>query len=206
MRKVRAYREEDVVSYEKDSDGNVLLDAQGNRIEKSRRPKNETLVASLEAARIADAGSLYTDDPALFPEAEQEVWWEVWLRRDRRAVFDHAVPLLNVPLRDHAVTFAEREVVLTRAPPEVIGRIVANTDAIAELRLSRDTPALFMGMGGAEQIAWSQELADRLVPPDDNAPAVCLLDSGTTRRHPLIEPALSRPISRLGVRTGIQRT
>ena len=81
--------------------------------------------------------------------------------------------------------------ILARTTPEIIGRIIENTDAIAELRLSRDTPALFMEMDGAQQISWSQELADRLVEPADNAPAVCLLDSGTTRRHPLISPALA---------------
>ena len=188
LKKVRAYREEDVVRYEKDAEGNDLLDAQGDRVEKSRRPKNEALVASLDAARIADARSLYTDDPALFPEARQEIWWEVWLRRDRRAIFDHAAAQLNVPWREHAVTFAEREVVLARATPQLIGRIVSNTDAIAELRLLRDTPALFMEMDGAEQIAWSQEMADRLVPPDENAPSVCLLDQWYHSASPL-DPA-----------------
>lgn len=191
LRKVRAYADEDNVRYEKDTDGNDVLDDNGNRIEKSRRPKNEALVAALETARIAEAGSLYTDDPALFPGAGQEVWWEVWLRRDGRAIFDHAADQLALAVREHSVTFAEREVVLARAAPETIGRIVANTDAIAELRLARDTPALFMEMDGAQQVAWARELAERIVEPGDNAPAVCLLDSGSTRRHPLIAPALA---------------
>lgn len=191
LRKVRAYGDQDVVKYQKDADGNDRLDDHGNRVEKSRRPKNETLVASIQAARIADASSLFTDDPQRFPAVGQMVWWEVWLRRDGRAVFDHAAARLNVVVKEHAVTFAERQVVLALAAPEIIGRIVANTDAVAELRLSHDTPALFMEMDGAEQIAWTQELADRVVPPRDDAPAVCVLDSGTTRRHPLIEPALA---------------
>ena len=42
-----------------------------------------------------------------------------------------------------------------------------------------------------EQIAWTQETAERIVAPADDAPAVCLLDSGTTRNHPLILPALA---------------
>lgn len=191
LRKVRAYAEEDNVRYEKDEEGNDLLDAGGSRIEKSRRPKNNTLVASIETARLAEARSLYTDDMRLFPEIAQAVWWEVWLRPDSRAVFDHAADHLGMVVREHVVTFAERSVVLARAAPEAIGRIVTNTDAIAELRLARDTPARFMEMDGAAQYEWSDDLAARLVPPVENAPAVCLLDSGTTIRHPLIAPAIA---------------
>jgi hypothetical protein len=89
------------------------------------------------------------------------------------------------------VTFAEREVLLALAGPETIGRIISNTDAVAELRLARDTPANFMEMTPDEQRAWADEMADRIEPPDADAPAVCLLDSGSTQRHPLIRPALN---------------
>lgn len=194
LRKVRKYADEDEdnVQFEKDTDGNILLDNDGKRIEKSRRPKNEALVTALEAARVAEASSIYTDDPLFFPSPGQEVWWEIWLRRDGRPVFDHAAAHLKITMKEHSVTFVEREVVLVRATPEIIGQIIENTDAIAELRLSRDTPALFMEMDGAQQTAWSKELTGRLVKPGAKAPAVCVLDSGTTLRHPLITPALDK--------------
>ena len=75
--------------------------------------------------------------------------------------------------------------------PEQIAEIIANTDAIAELRLARDTPALFMEMDGTEQREWNDDLADRIVSPSADDPAVCVLDSGSTIRHPLIRPALA---------------
>ena len=191
LRKVRAYRDEDNVRYEKDEQGNVRIDANGNQIERSRRPKNEALVASIENARLAEVRSLYTDDINLFPQIGQTIWWEVWLRSGGREVFDHAAAQIGLVTRDQAIIFPERLVVLARATPEILARIVANTDCIAELRIARDTPAFFMEMDGAEQREWSDELLARLVPPDANAPAVCILDSGTTIRHPLIEPALA---------------
>ena len=191
LQKVRAYSQEDNVRFKKDDEGNVVLDQAGNPVEKSRRPKNEALVAALEVVRIAEAKSLYTDDMRLFPAPGQEVWWELWLRHDKRRILEHASRQLEVAIKDHSVTFAEREVVLARAAPETINLIVVNTDAIAELRLSRDTPAFFMELDGAQQIEWSQDLAERIVAPPINAPAVCLLDSGTTRRHPLITQALA---------------
>ena len=155
------------------------------------KPKNETLVASIDTVRLAHARSLYTDAPELFPAAAQNTWWEIWLRPNSRAVFEHAAHQLNAVVRPHFVSFAEREVILALAPPEIIGSIIANTDAIAELRIARDTPAAFMEMTPDEQIAWTQDTADRVVAPPVDAPAVCLLDSGTTRTHPLILPALA---------------
>ncbi|HVB82685.1 MAG TPA: S8 family peptidase [Candidatus Binataceae bacterium] len=158
---------------------------------KGGKPQNEPLVASVDTVRLAHARSLYTDAADLFPAAGQNVWWEVWLRPETRAVFEHAAQMLNAVLRPHIVSFAEREVLLALAPPETIGRIIANTDAVAELRLARDTPANFMEMAPDEQRAWADELAERIVPPGADAPAVCLLDSGSTQRHPLIRPALN---------------
>jgi hypothetical protein len=155
------------------------------------RPQNEPLVASVDSVRLAQARSLYTDAPDLFPGAGQNTWWEVWLRPETRAVFEHAAQRLNVVLRPHIVSFAERDVLLALATPETIGRIITNTDAVAELRLARDTPANFMEMTPDEQLAWADEMAERIEAPGADAPAVCLLDSGTTHRHPLIRPALN---------------
>ncbi len=155
------------------------------------KPKNEPLVASLQNVRLAHARSLFTDDMQLFPTAGQQAWWEVWLRTGAQPILEHAVGVLNVVLREHVVRFPEREVVLALATPEQIGMIVGNTDAIAELRLARDTPSVFLAMDPMEQRDWSDELAERLALPAGDAPSVCILDSGSTRLHPLIEPVLS---------------
>ena len=157
---------------------------------RSGKPRNEPLIASINDVRLAQVQSLFTDDRNLFPAADQQAWWEVWLRHDGRPVFEHAANNVNVVVRDHIVEFAEREVVLAHGTPQDLGRIVANTDAVAELRLARDTPARFMEMAPDEQREWAEDLVDRLEPPPAGAPAVCILDSGTTRLHPLIQPAL----------------
>lgn len=76
---------------------------------KSGNPQNEPLVASIDTVRLAQARSLYTDAPDLFPAAGQNTWWEVWLRPESRAVFENAPRWLNIVFRPHAVSFAERE-------------------------------------------------------------------------------------------------
>jgi hypothetical protein len=175
LKKVAAYRDEDRLPNQKGETG----------------PKNETLVASIETVRLAVARSLYTDKTDLFPDPGAMTWWEVWLRIGTRPTFDAAAQRLDLMMRDHALTFPDREVVLVCATAEVLGHIVANTDTIAELRLARDAPGLFMAMDGAEQRLWSDDLARRIMPPPADAPAVCLLDSGTTYRHPLIQCGLN---------------
>lgn len=48
-----------------------------------------------------------------------------------------------------------------------------------------------MEMDSRVQRDWSEDLTDRLELPDGDAPSVCILDSGSTRPHPLIEPVLN---------------
>lgn len=188
--KVQAYATQDQINYERGPDRQFLTDADGNRIEKSRRPKNEALVASLDAVRLGTVESLFTD-PGELPAAGQDMWWEVWLRAGSRPAFEHAAARLNVTVREHTVRFTEREVILARTTRETLVRLIEHTDAVAELRLHRDTPAAFMGMEPTAQIEWVDDVLDRLVPPAADAPAVCILDSGSIRTHPLIEPALA---------------
>jgi hypothetical protein len=158
---------------------------------KKGRPRNEPLVSRIDTMRLATARSLYTDDDALFPQqSNEQVWWEVWLRKGRRKNFERIAQALDLTLRTHAVKFPEREVMLALASVATLDRLVAHSDVVAELRRAKDTPSFFMGLGGAEQSDWSDELLERVTPPDNDV-AVCFLDSGMRRAHPLIEPALA---------------
>ena len=158
---------------------------------KTGRPRNEALVTRIDTVRLATARSLFTDDERLFPQQpEERVWWEIWLRQDCRESFERVARALNIGVRSHAVRFPEREVLLALSNIEALDRLVAHSDVVAELRRAKDTPAFFMGLGGAEQRAWSDDFIKRLTSPAGNV-AVCLLDSGVTSTHPLIAPALS---------------
>ena len=157
------------------------------------KPKNEALVARIEDVRVAAVRSLFTDDPALFPSDGRRTWWEVWLRERRLEPFYRVATRLDVIVKDHLIVFPERDVVLALADEATLARLIVNTDAVAELRVAKDTPSLFLDMPAVEQIEWAASLADRVVypiPSSSLTPVVCLLDSGATREHPLIEIAL----------------
>jgi len=166
------------------------VDAYRNEETKAGRPKNQNLIARIEDVRLAAVRSLFTDTPDLYPQPDLAVWWEVWIRDGKLASFRTVAERLNIPLKDHAIRFPERDVVLAHGTEAIIARLLINSDAVAELRLAKDTPSTFLEMGAAEQVEWAGDLVDRLVAPNALAPAICLLDSGATREHPLIAPAL----------------
>ena len=156
------------------------------------RPRNEALVTRIDTVRLATTRSLFTDEERLFPQHPNErVWWEVWLRDGRREVFERVAQAINIVVKAHAVHFPEREVLLAMSDVATLDRLVAHSDVVAELRLAKDTPAFFMGLGGAEQRAWTDDVLNRLTAPEGSNIAVCLLDSGVRRTHPLIMPALA---------------
>jgi hypothetical protein len=79
-------------------------------------------------------------------------------------------------------------VLATRATIELM---LFATGAIAELRRASDTPIFFTEDVAGEQQEWVDRLAERIVWPGTDVPAVCMFDTGGNRSHALIEPALS---------------
>lgn len=154
------------------------------------KPKNDALIARIETVHLGAVRSLFTDDPNLFPTAGRPTWWEVWLRDGRLEAFRRVAGRMNVAVKAHTISFPERDVVLALGDEALLTRLLTNTDAVAELRLAKDTPSLFLEMRPSEQAVWVQDLAQRVTGPGGTAPAICLLDSGANRDHPLIEPAL----------------
>ena len=157
---------------------------------KKGAPKNQSLVARIEDIRVGAARSLFTDQVENFPAAAQLIWWEVWLRDGGLPVFRTVAGRLNVAVKDHTLSFPERDVVLALADEATMDRLVRNSDAVAELRVAKDTPTLFLEMRSVDQRDWAVDLVRRITPPSALAPAVCVLDSGATQAHPLIAPGL----------------
>jgi len=157
---------------------------------KKGNPKNQNLVARIDDVRLSAVRSLFTDDEALYPPDGRLAWWEVWLRDGKIPAFRAVAERLNVALKQHLVSFPERDVVLALAAPATMARLVLHSDAVAELRAPKDTPSFFLDMRPIEQAEWAGDLVGRLTGPGALAPAICILDSGATQGHPLIAPGL----------------
>jgi hypothetical protein len=155
------------------------------------RPKNQGLVARIETARLANTRSLFTDDAATYPERGHRVWWEVWLRAGAIESFRAVSERLHVPTKPHYVRFPEREVVLALLDEDTLEHLIENSDLVMELRVAKDSPAVFIDLRADEQHDWAGDLLARLDGPSDCSIVVCILDGGVTREHPLIAPALA---------------
>jgi len=161
---------------------------------------HQKLIDAIESIRAAEIQALWTDDPALLPTDQTTAfWWEVWLpvrgQGQRQAVvedFKKLARLAECVVSEKQVNFPERTVLLMHGSQRQLSRSVLTLNCVAELRYAKETAEFFDGMDVAEQRAWADDLLNRVQfePLDDRTPRVCLLDSGVTRGHPLLEPLI----------------
>jgi hypothetical protein len=176
----------------KKNDFKKKITAYENEETKTGKPKNETLVSRIEAFSLSSVTSLFTDEKSLFPQDQSVlVWWEVWLRGDRKESFDEITERLDVRVQPHSVKFVEREVVLALANVVQLGQIIRKCDAIAELRIAKDLPSFFFENNELEQQEWMNDLLNKCIYEKSPSVSVCLLDGGVMRTHPLLEHSLS---------------
>ena len=156
--------------------------------------KNRDLVDRIAVVRLATLRELWTDDRARFPANDESIWWEVWLRRDdghEVERFDAFAARAQIQVGARRLAFDDRVVCLAFATPAQLSGSLDVLNDLAELRRAKTGTAFFVDLSPTEQVEWAQDLLARLTPPDQNAPAVCVLDTGVTQAHPLIEPALA---------------
>lgn len=161
---------------------------------KKGEPKNKELVDRIALIRLATLRALWTDDPAGFPEDHTETWWEVWLRHAGGGEFDRFLEFCNaaaIRVGARQLAFHDRVVCLIRCTAVQLSASLLSLRDMAELRRAKTGASFFVDLPVTEQVSWLDDLVDRTTPPDGAAPSVCLLDTGVTRSHPLIQPALA---------------
>jgi len=168
------------------------------RYETSGGQKNRKLVESVALIRLLAVGDLWQDDPAIFPLPHQAIWWEVWARRgpneDATAAFARVQAIaqaINANVSTRFVHFPERIVTLVYASGTQLGGSIDFLAATAELRRAKEVPTAYLELAARDQADFVDDAVSRLQVPSATAPAVCLLDTGANRAHPLISPALA---------------
>jgi hypothetical protein len=179
-KKVEQFRAEDTPDREKD--GEIV----------PGRPKNADLVQSVAAITEAGLRALWRSPPGKFPAADVATVWEVWLEPQMMDAFVAAAPNYGVTVGVDRLEFPEDTVVVVQADRNQLAQAVRRLGGVRALAAPTITADFFDGLPVAEQAQWVDELSGRTTYTDHpNAGYVTLLDTGVSRAHPLLQPALS---------------
>lgn len=148
-------------------------------------------IDAVDAIRIADLNSFWMDDSERPQDTAQVNTWEVWLRKGfHQKLFDNATRL-NIRVSQHMMAFQECEICLITASQDSLALIQAALSPLVGFSFREDTAGFFIDLPPREQADWAEDLARRVQHSSEDAPAVCILDTGIHRQHSLIEPSLA---------------
>lgn len=167
--------------------------------ETTKIPKNADLLTNIDVIGPAALDALWMEEEPL-PDLEEPRWWELWISRAPRAEtndlsweqqFDREADRLGLRANASRLHFPDNVVVMIRASGNQLEGSIDLLNTLTEIRRPRYCSIDLPDLSGTEQWQWSDEALDRLDPPPPGAPAVCLLDSGVNRGHPLLGPVLA---------------
>lgn len=169
--------------------------------QKGTERRHENMLDRVEQLRLATLKALWTDLGADFPRDDERRWWEVWLRRPdptqkRKTTnsfedFKAFCERLNLSLSYQRLEFEDRIVVLVNATARQLSESIDVLNDIAEVRAVNTLAGFIRDLDAGAQRAWVDDLLQRTTAAPDHAPAVCILDSGVNRGHPLLRDHLS---------------
>lgn len=177
----------------------LITDYLDDSKDKKNGPAHSKLLNAISEIRAATLEALWTDSPETMPiEDNEQLWWEVWLpkRNDRQGIvnqFRETATGLNFRIAPGELSFPERSVLLVYGSVGQMKRSMMTLNSIAELRRAKETAEFFDALTPEEQPQWIDELNARLTFPADgeDAPYVCLLDTGVNNGHPLLQQAIA---------------
>ncbi len=173
-------------------------------LEKKRTDKNgkviaadhADLIANIESIGIAAIETLWNSNHGL-PPVDDLTWWEVWIRVSKKSererhttIVKHECERLGIEVKDEVLDLPEHSVMLLRATRRTLANAIAILNFVSELRRPAVAGAFFIELRPAEQHQFADDLLQRMLPPPSDAPAVCVLDSGVNRGHPLLSKLL----------------
>lgn len=165
----------------------------GDLTEKGTAPRKNK-IEPIDAIRQARLETFWTDEPEALPrESNDMIWWEVWSYPGQADKIADAAARVELIVADHQywLTFPETTVIPIYASRIEMELLLFAATGIAELRRASASPAFFTESEYEDQTEWTENLAERVIWPGNNVPAVCLMDTGVNRGHSLLEPALS---------------
>ena len=161
-------------------------------------PRNEPLCAGIAEINSTDLRDYWTDVEEQLPPREEDRWYEVWLEvpgeasaKEVAGRFRAAAVEARVPVSPENTAFPDRVVLLAYASLETLSALRGFFADLAELRLASIVAGEFTRLPPRDQGDFVRDAVARTTPPPEDAPAVCVLDTGVRRGHPMLSAVLS---------------
>lgn len=175
------------------------VNAYASELTKTNKPKNNDLISSLEDVKLAILDSFWTCEKEYIPTSDS-VWCEIWLRfdydkknheywKESEMSFMESCKLLQIHVNRNRILFPERIVKLVLADINQLQALIGICPFISEIRRAQDVASFFQELTNSEQQEWVEELLSRTNYLDQNL-TLCLLDTGLTSGHPLLQKAI----------------
>lgn len=158
--------------------------------------RNSPLIDSIRSIRLAVVEEFWQDSSP-FPQSDAPVWWEVWIRSSRldaQVRYDRFTTLataIGLRVAERFVTFPENAVLLAYGTAGQLSMSIDLLTMLSELRRAKELATPYVQLSATAQKEFVTDFLDQLIPPPQDAPAVCILDTGANRGHPLLSVALA---------------
>ena len=154
------------------------------------RPRNQALIANISRIREAVLEDLWTSDS--IPPRSGRHWWELWLDANSPQSGDWRTFVASYKLRFRCkeLRLGDRIIVWVEATWGQLQVLPFTSVPLAEIRRPEFIDTV-EDLPPDEQIEYVEDLAFRVTPAPDGAPAVCHLDTGVFRTHILLEKSLA---------------
>ncbi|MEK4455247.1 S8 family peptidase [Paenibacillus sp. FSL L8-0506] len=159
------------------------------------KPKNASLINGIENINLAILESFWGESEKKWIPGDEYVWCEIWLSSDSARIYEEFISIsrnvLNLEVKNNSISFPERRVVLLKANRAALQRLLSESSSIAEMRRASEAVSFFVDVENTEQVAWAQDLLDRLVVDNDSDVFVSVLDTGVANGHMLLQPVIN---------------
>lgn len=157
-------------------------------------PRHKDMVDRIAALRRASLRALWTDAQEEYPDENETIWWELWLRRQDGKELERLLEfagLAGFEIGQRRLSFDDRIVVLARATTQQLAGSLDVLNDLAEVRKAKESAARFEDASPGEQVGSAEDLRNRTTVADGDTPAVCVLDTGVSRGHPLLQDVIA---------------
>lgn len=175
------------------------VNAYGTELTKSGKPKNNDLIRSLDDVKLAILDSFWIGEKSDKPTSNP-VWCEIWLRFDynkkntkswqeSESNFLSSCQVLQIKIDNNRIVFPERIVKLALVNIDQLESLINICPYISEIRRAQEATSFFQELPSIEKQEWVADLLSRTSYIDNNV-TLCLLDTGLTSSHPLLQKAI----------------